>query len=130
MTYTAAEAPLAHGVSLRASLNTNNGTQNNPANLFKWQGQSATVELLCQLGPADTVALGLSEYRNRTIYARPPNNQIVIVPSISLAWRHDWPTGWSLTTQATTTTDDSTSRAGIQTLRKGTALGLRVAHQF
>lgn len=130
MTYLAAEAPATRWLTLRASVNTNNGDQTNPASPFAWQGTSATVEAIARPTAADTLAMGLSEYDNRTLYPAPPNHQRVTVPSWSLAWRHDWPSGWATTVQATHTTDDATTRAGTNTLRTGNALGLRVARVF
>lgn len=130
MTYLAAEVPATRWLTLRASRNTNSGDQTNPASLFEWHGTSTTLEAIARPSPADTVALGLSEYDNRTLYPRPPNDQRVTVPSVSLAWRHDWPHGWATTLQATHTRDDATTRQGVATLRESSGLGLRVAKTF
>jgi hypothetical protein len=130
MTYLAAEAPATRWLTLRASVNSNVGDQINPVSPYGWQGTSATLEAIARPTAADTLALGLSEYDNRTVHPRPPNNQRVTVPSWSIAWRRDWPGGWATTVQATHTEDDATTRAGINTLRTGSALGLRVARFF
>lgn len=130
MTYLAAELPATHWLTLRASRNTNAGDQVNPASPYQWHGSSTTLEAIARPGPADTVAIGWSEYDNRTTYPKPPNGQRVTVPSVSLAWRHDWPGGWASTLQATSTQDDASSRTGLLTHRKGSAVGLRVSRTF
>jgi hypothetical protein len=129
MTYLAAELPATRWLTLRASRNTNAGDQINPASPFQWHGTSTTLESIARPGPADAVALGLSEYDNRTTYPRPPNGQRVTVPSVSLAWRHQR-RDWSLTAQATRTIDTGTSRAGVQANRAGNAYGVRLARVF
>lgn len=130
MSYLAAEAPATRWLTLRASLNTNDGDQVNPASPYQWHGRSVTLEAIAQPTAADSLAVGLSEYDNRTTYPRPPNAQRVTVPSVSLAWRRDWPGGWATTVQATRGIDDATTRAGVNTVRSGTAMGLRLARSF
>lgn len=130
MAYLAAEMPVASRLTLRASINTNQGQQQNPANAYRWHGQSTTIEAHHRPAHGHTVALAWSKYRNTTTYQTGPNGQFVDVPSWSVAWRKDWPSGWATTLQATRSQDTAATRRGVITERQGTAVGLRTTRIF
>ncbi len=128
--YLAAEGNVAQKIELRASLAAYIGDQLNPANLYGWDGRSLTLEAAYRPSSDQSFAAGLSRYTNITTYTAPPNGQRVIVPSLSLAWRKDWPKGFYTVLQATRSLDDSTTRRGVHTERAGTAYGVRIAKTF
>ncbi len=76
------------------------------------------------------MALGVSEYVNRTTYAKPPNGQIVRVPTQSIAWRFDLPDQWYGVAQISHSQDNATTRQGATAQATGTAYGLRIAKSF
>lgn len=129
MAYAAIELPV-YDYTIRFSLNTNEGNQVNPRFPYRWEGSSKTIEVINQLTSTDTLSIGVSQYQNRTIYQTEPNKQFVKVPSVSIQWDHEFGKGWNSTIQATRSIDDATTRAGVQTIRHGSALGIRVAKVF
>lgn len=128
--YIGLQGNLSRSLDLRASLGGYVGDQINPALNYSWDGRSKTLELIYKPDSTQSLAAGLSRYTNVTTYLTPPNGQRLQVDSLSLAWRADWPHGISTTVQATRSTDDSTTRRGVQTQRAGTAYGLRLAKTF
>lgn len=128
--YLAAEGSITPQLDLRASLSAYVGDQTNPANLYAWDGRSTTVELIYRPAAGHTLALGLSEYVNKTTYAKAPHDQSLRVPSTSLAWRFDLPGGAYAVLQATHSADHATTRQGVTTQRAGDAVGVRVAKTF
>jgi len=128
--YLAAEGSITPQLDLRASLSAYVGDQTNPANLYAWDGRSTTLELIYRPATGHTLALGLSEYTNRTTYAKAPHDQSLRVPSTSLAWRFDLPGGMYAVLQATRSADRATTRQGVTTHRAGDAFGVRVAKTF
>lgn len=128
--YLGLQGHIAQSLDVRAILSRYLGDQVNPSLLYGWDGQSKTMELIYKPDSTQTLAAGLSRYTNATTYATPPNGQFVQVDSLSLAWRKDWPHGLSTTVQATRSLDDGTTRRGVQTVRDGSAYGLRVGKVF
>jgi len=128
--YAALEGNVSQQVDLRASVSQYSGDQLNPANLYGWVGRSTTLEAIYRPAPGHSVALGVSEYVNRTTYAKPPNGQIVRVPTASIAWRFDLPDQWHGMAQITHSQDTATTRQGASTSATGTAYGLRLAKSF
>lgn len=129
--YLAAEGNVSPQLEVRASLAGYLGEQVNPANLYGWDGRSATLEAIYKPAPGHSLALGYSRYRNATDYAADTiHRQRLSVPSTSLAWRFDLPAGWWAVLQWTRTDDDYTSRKGVQTVRAGEAVGARIAKSF
>ncbi len=128
--YLAAEGNVTPRLDLRASLSAYVGDQLNPALPFAWDGRSTTVEAIYKPATGHSIALGLSNYTNVTTYAKAPNHQRTQVSSQSIAWRTDWPHGLHTVLQATRSTDDATTRAGLNTIRAGNAVGFRVAKTF
>lgn len=128
--YVAAEGNVSKTLDLRASVAQYVGDQQNPANLFKWVGRSYTAEAIFKPVPGHSFALGISEYVNRTTYAKPPNGQIVRVPTASVAWRFDLPDQWYGVAQISRSEDTATTRQGVTTAATGTAYGLRIAKSF
>lgn len=128
--YFAIEGNPLQPLTLRLSLASYVGNQNNPALPYAWDGQSKTLEAIYKPAPAHTIALGLSRYTNVTTYAKAPNFQQLQVDSKSIAWRTDWPRGLHTVLQATHSTDDATTRAGVATARAGSAVGFRIAQTF
>jgi hypothetical protein len=128
--YLAAEGSITPALDMRASMSAYIGQQFNPANPYKWDGRSLTVEAIYKPATGHTIATGLSRYVNMTTYATDPNHQRLIAPSLSLAWRKDWPGGVYTVLQGTRTLDESTTRKGAQTRRDGSAIGLRVSKIF
>jgi hypothetical protein len=128
--YLAGEGNLAPGLDVRASLAAYVGNQVNPARPYAWDGRSLTIEAAYKPTHGHTVSAGLSRYTNVTTYATGPNNQRLMVPSASLAWRVDLPGDAHAVLQATRSLDDATTRAGVQTRRDGTAYGLRLGRVF
>lgn len=128
--YAALEGNLTHQLDLRASVSQYSGDQTNPALPYHWLGRSTTLEAIYRPAPGHSVALGLSEYVNRTTYAKPPNGQIVRVPTKSLAWRFDLPDNWYGVAQITHSQDTATTRQGATTATSGQAFGLRLAKAF
>jgi hypothetical protein len=117
-------------LDLRASLSGYLGNQVNPAQLYKWDGRSATLEAIFKPDSTQSLAAGITRYSNVTTYSAQPNGQALQVDSLSVAWRKDWPMGIYTVLQATRSLDDSTTRRGVSTERAGTAWGLRVARSF
>ena len=128
--YAAVEGNLTRQLDLRASVSQYSGDQLNQANLYGWVGRSTTLEAIYRPAPGHSVALGVSEYVNRTTYAKPPNGQVVRVPTQSLAWRFDLPDQWYGVAQISHSQDNATTRQGVTTQATGTAYGLRVAKSF
>lgn len=128
--YLGLQGNVTQRLDLRASLSGYVGDQANPAFPFAWDGKSKTLELIYRPGGTQSIATGLSRYTNTTIYPTPPNGQTLQVDSLSLAWRKDWPYGISTTVQASRSLDDATTRRGVQTVRDGSAYGLRVGKLF
>ncbi len=128
--YAALEGNLTQRVDLRASVSQYSGDQTNPALPYSWVGRSTTLEAIYRPASGHSVALGLSEYVNRTTYSKGPNGQIVRVPAASVAWRFDLPDQWFGVVQATHSKDDATTRQGVNTLSAGTAYGVRLARTF
>jgi hypothetical protein len=128
--YIAAEGSITPALDLRGSVSAYVGDQLNPANLYQWDGRSTTVELIYKPATGHSLALGLSEYVNKTTYAKAPHDQSLRVPSTSLAWRFDLPSGMYAVLQATHSKDQSTTRQGVATLRAGDAYGVRVGRNF
>lgn len=129
--YAALEGNLTRRMDLRASVSQYAGDQINPALPFRWQGRSTTIEAIYRPAPGHSLAIGVSEYVNRTTYAVPPTTgQIVRVPSVSVAWRFDLADQWHAVLQATRSEDAATTRRGVSSFAQGTAAGLRVAKVF
>ncbi|PUE20357.1 hypothetical protein [Limnohabitans sp. WS1] len=128
--YLAMQGNITQRLDLRASLSGYVGDQANPAFPFAWNGKSKTLELIYKPDSTQSMAAGLSRYTNITTYPAPPNGQALQVDSLSFAWRKDWPMGIYTVLQTTRSTDDSTTRRGVQTQRAGTAYGLRLAKTF
>lgn len=128
--YVAAEGNVSKSLDLRASIAQYVGDQTNPANLFGWVGRSYTAEAIYKPVPGHSFALGISEYVNRTTYAKPPNGQIVRVPTASIAWRFDLPDQWYGVAQISRSEDTATTRQGVTTAATGTAFGVRLARSF
>lgn len=128
--YAAIEGNVTAKVNLRASLSAYIGSQNNPANLFGWDGRSTTLEAIYKPVSGHSLALGVSKYTNITTYSKAPNFQRLDVPSLTLAWRKEWGDGFFTVVQGTRTVDDSTTRSGVLTARSGNAFGLRVGKTF
>jgi hypothetical protein len=128
--YLAVQGNVTQRLDVRASLSGYLGHQVNPALPYEWDGKSTTIELIYKPDSTQSLAAGLSRYTNVTTYAVAPNGQRLQVDSLSLAWRKDWAGSIYTVLQATRSHDDSTTRAGINTLRTGNALGLRVARVF
>lgn len=129
--YAALEGNLTQRMDLRASVSQYAGDQINPALPFRWQGRSTTLEAIYRPAAGHSLAVGVSEYVNRTTYAVPPTTgQIVRVPSVSVAWRFDLPDQWHAVLQATRSEDAATTRRGVSSFAAGTAAGLRLAKVF
>jgi hypothetical protein len=128
--YLAAEGNLTDKIDLRASLSQYSGMQKNPASPYSWVGLSSTVEASYKITPKHRLSFGASDYTNTTTYAQPPNGQILRVNTLSVAYRLDLDDGWYVLAQATSSTDDSTTRRGLQSVKAGDAFGLRVAKVF
>lgn len=128
--YAAVEGNATKALALRLSLAAYVGNQNNPAFPYAWDGQSKTLEAIYKPAASHSIAFGLSRYTNITTYAKAPNNQRLQVDSQSIAWRTDWPHGLHTVLQATRSTDDATTRAGVATARAGSAVGFRIAKTF
>lgn len=129
--YLAAEGNVRPWLDLRASLSAYVGDQVNAVNPFKFDGRSVTLEAIAEPAPGHTLAFAWSRYVNRTTYSlQTVNLQRLRVPTVSAAWRFELPQGWYGVLQYTKTDDDLTSRTGVQTLRHGSAVGLRVAKAF
>ena len=128
--YFAVEGNATPTLNLRGSLSAYIGTQGNPALPYKWDGRSTTFEAIYKPVHGQSIALGLSEYTNITTYAKPPHNQRLDVPSLSLAWRSEWGDGLHTVVQASRTKDDAMPRSGVSTHRTGNALGVRLGKSF
>lgn len=129
--YLAAEGNVTPWLDLRASLSAYVGDQINAVNPYKFDGRSATLEVIAEPAPGHTVAVGWSRYENKTTYTRHTVNlQRLVVPTLSVAWRFELPAGWWGVLQYTRTDDDLTNRTGVNTMRSGSAAGLRIAKAF
>ncbi len=128
--YLGLQGNVSKQVDVRASVSGYVGDQINPALLFEWDGRSETLELIFKPDSTQSLAAGLSRYTNVTTYATGPNGQRLQVDSLSLAWRKDWAKGFYTVAQASRSLDDATTRRGVQTVRDGTAYGVRVAKVF
>ncbi len=128
--YLGLQGNLTQGLDVRASLSGYVGDQVNPALLYEWDGKSKTLELIYKPDSTQSIASGLSRYTNVTTYSTAPNGQCLQVDSLSLAWRKDWPKNFYTVLQATRSLDDATTRRGVQTVRDGSAYGLRVGKLF
>lgn len=127
--YLGAEGNITRSIDLRASLSGYIGDQTNPANKYKWDGRSKTLELAYKPLSGHTLSIGVSEYENITKYATRPNPQTLNVVSQSIAYRVDFDKWWIIC-QATKTDDKSRTSAGVLTAREGDAIGLRIGRTF
>jgi hypothetical protein len=129
--YAAIEGNPLQGLTLRGSYAAYKGNQNNPTQLYAWDGQSKTLEAIYKPAQSQSIAFGVSKYTNVTTYSKAPNFQRVDVPNINLAWRKDWADGIHTVAQVTRSSDDSISRTGaVLTAREGNAIGFRLAKTF
>jgi len=128
--YLATEGSITPALDVRASLSAYLGNQTHTANPYAWDGRSLTIEAAYKPTHGHTVSAGLSRYTNFTTYTTGLNNQRLVVPSASLAWRMGLPGGAHAVLQATRSLDNATTRQGVQTRRDGNALGLRLARVF
>ena len=128
--YFGLERGIIENLELRATVAAYIGDQNNPANLYHWDGQSKTIEAIYSLTQNQTLAFGLSEYVNKTTYGAEPLKQRLIVKSQTIAWRINLPDNWHLTAQYLKTNDDYKTRSLIQTVRTGDTFGLQLAKTF
>lgn len=129
--YLAGEAAIMPSLTARLSGAAYIGTQNNSYYPYQWNGTSVTLEGIYQATDRDTLALGVSRYTNDTNYDKVPNKtQTLVVPNISIAWRHNFEDGYFGIIQATKSKDDYTTVRDENTFREGSAVGVRLGKVF
>jgi len=129
--YLAGEMEAIKNVTLRLSGAAYIGSQNNSYYPYKWNGTSVTLEGIWQVNERNTLAVGASRYTNDTNYENVPNKtQTLVVPNISIAWRHNFEDGYFGIIQATKSKDDYTTVRDENTFREGSAVGVRLGKVF
>jgi len=121
------EGNITDDISLRYTSSNYIGSQNNPRNLYDWNGKSDTVELTYKKTARDSFSYGYNVYENITKYAASTNIQNLQVKGHNLSWRHDFDDGLFTVIQYSTTTDDYTTIKLVNTYREGRSIGFRLA---
>jgi hypothetical protein len=130
--YLAAEANPTPKLAVRVSLSAYVGDQINNAagGAFAFDGRSTTVEAMYTPTSGHTLAMGLSQYTNTTIYQNYVGVQRLTVPSFMASYRCDLSGGWYGIGQVMHTTDVFIPISGPQQNRQGNAVGVRLSRAF